>query len=345
LTNPRGFTWGEDGTLYVALAGTGGPNLPTEAAAGIEAFLGFYGGPSASIVRIEAGCPVTVADGLPSYIDGTGGIVGVSDVATLGGQLYGTVDGGGPVHGNPEQPAGLYRINADGTFALVADMSAWLRANPVTDITEHDFDPDGEVWQMLPTADGGAFWVVETHQGQVLRITPEGEITRVVDLSTQHLVPTGIAPAPDGGVYVGNLSPFPFLDEAAKVVHVAPDGTVTDHWTGLTAVVALAVGPDDALYALEMVTGSLEEDPFILPDTGRIVRRAGPDSLEVVAEGLNFPIGLDFGPDGALYVSLPALGATPGQGTIARLDLEIQVRGEAAATPTIGPQCLVAPSA
>ena len=30
LTNPRGFTWGEDGTLYVALAGTGGPNLPTE---------------------------------------------------------------------------------------------------------------------------------------------------------------------------------------------------------------------------------------------------------------------------------------------------------------------------
>ena len=32
LTNPRGFTWGEDGTLYVALAGTGGPNLPTEEA-------------------------------------------------------------------------------------------------------------------------------------------------------------------------------------------------------------------------------------------------------------------------------------------------------------------------
>src|SRR5688500_19208153 len=26
LTNPRGFTWGEDGTLYLALAGTGGPD-------------------------------------------------------------------------------------------------------------------------------------------------------------------------------------------------------------------------------------------------------------------------------------------------------------------------------
>ena len=35
------------------------------------------------------------------------GIVGVSDVAFLDGQLYATVDGGGTVHGNPEQPAGL----------------------------------------------------------------------------------------------------------------------------------------------------------------------------------------------------------------------------------------------
>ncbi|MBA2598073.1 MAG: hypothetical protein H0V00_15725, partial [Chloroflexia bacterium] len=38
LTNPRGFTWAEDGTLYVALAGTGGSNLPTEEADIIEAF-------------------------------------------------------------------------------------------------------------------------------------------------------------------------------------------------------------------------------------------------------------------------------------------------------------------
>ncbi len=120
---------------------------------------------------------------------------------------------------------------------------------------------------------------------------------------------------------------------------------IASRWTGLTAVVVLAVGPDDALNALEMVTGSIEEAPFILPDTGRIVRQTGPDTLDVVAEGLNFPIGLDFGPDRAFYVSSPALGATPGQGTIARLDLENQTAGEAAATPTTGPDCLVAPSA
>jgi sugar lactone lactonase YvrE len=345
LTNPRGFTWAEDGTLYVALAGTGGSNLPTEEAAVIEVFLGFYGGPSAAVARIQDGCPVTVADGLPSYVDGTGGVIGVSDVAILGGQLYATVDGGGAVHGNPDQPAGLYRINADGTFAVVADLSAWIRANSVSERPPGDDDQDGEVWHLLPTADERGFWVVESNQGQVLQITPAGEVTRVADLSAGHPVPTGIAPAPDGGVYVGNLTAFPFLDEAAKVVHVAPDGTVTDHWTGLTAAVALAVGPDDALYALEMVTGSIDEDPFILPDSGRIVRQTGPDTLEVVADGLNFPIGMDFGPDGALYLSLPALGAPAGQGTIARLDLEGSATAEAEATPMAAPPCWAAPSA
>jgi sugar lactone lactonase YvrE len=226
----------------------------------------------------------------------------------------------------------------------VADLSAWMRANPVAERPPGDDFPEGEVWQLLPTADERAFWVVESNQGQVLQITPAGDVTRIADLSAGHPVPTGIALAPDGGVYVGNLSAFPYLDEAAKVVHVAPDGTVTDHWTGLTAVVALAMGPDDALYALEMVTETIEQDPFILPDTGRIVRQTGPDTLDVVADGLNFPIAFDFGPDGAIYVGSPALGA-PGQGMIARLDLAAQATGEAAATPMPTSACLVAPGA
>jgi hypothetical protein len=117
------------------------------------------------------------------------------------------------------------------------------------------------------------------------------------------------------------------------MVHVAPDGTGTDHWTGLTAVVALAVGRDHALYALEMMTNSIDEDPFILADTSRLVRQTGPDTVEVVAEGLNFPIRMDAEPDGALYLSLPALGAPAGGGTNARLDLESPATSEAVGTP------------
>src|SRR5918993_1100673 len=62
LTNPRGMTWGADGTLYVALAGNGGTNPavgePLPPPTGPEV----GGGPSAAVARIGPdGCPVPVA--------------------------------------------------------------------------------------------------------------------------------------------------------------------------------------------------------------------------------------------------------------------------------------------
>src|SRR5919112_2913461 len=110
LTNPRGMTWGADGTLFVALAGTGG-DTPGEP----EIELGFMGGPTASVVRIEDGCPVAVADGLPSTRDADGSVTGAADVAILGGQLYALVAAGGDLYGNPGTTNGVFQVNADGT--------------------------------------------------------------------------------------------------------------------------------------------------------------------------------------------------------------------------------------
>jgi hypothetical protein len=321
LTNPRGMTWGADGTLFVALAGNGGTNPavgeplppPLGPAAG--------GGPSAAVAQIGPdGCPVAVATGLPSSLDQLGSVVGVADVAILGDQLYALVAGGGGSHGNPDEPAGLYRIQADGSFELVADLQAWFKANPVAHPAE--VEPDGQWYAMVAAPDGSALWVVESNGGQVLTVTPDGIITRVADLSQGHPVPTGIALAPEGGVYVGYLTAVPFVDGTSRVDHVALDGTVSTVWSGLTMVTGIAVAPDGTLYAAEMATGdpaSMDEPPF-QPFTGRVVRQTGPDSLEEVATGVLFPINLRFGPDGGLNLALPAVGANNGEGVILRLD-------------------------
>jgi plastocyanin len=322
LTNPRGMVWGADGTLFVALAGSGGPNPATEEVPTTEFVGPFAGGLTGAVAQIDAqGCPVLVAGGLPSTLLGQGEVLGAEDVAILGGQLYAAVDGGGPAHGNPDNPSGIYLILANGTTELVADLSAWSRANPVADVPP-DFDPDAPGYALVADEAAGLLWVVDPNAGQILSVTPDGVVNRIADLSVGHPVPTRMAPAPDGGVYVATLTAVPFPDGAASVLQVSPDGTVTEVWSGLTAAVDVAIGPEGDLYALEMSTGNLDEPPFLVPGSGRIVRQTGPDQHEVVADGLMFPIAMDVGPDGALYVALPAIGANTGEGVIMRLALE-----------------------
>src|SRR5215218_7032215 len=146
LISPRGFLWTADGTLYVAQAGSGGQSLGTPTAP--PPVGPFQGGSTATVVRIEDGCPVLVAGGLPSTSDQIGGILGVEDLAVLGGELYASVDGGGEAHGNPAQPSGVYRILENGTAELVADLSAWVRANPVANVPP-DFDPDAAGYSLV----------------------------------------------------------------------------------------------------------------------------------------------------------------------------------------------------
>jgi plastocyanin len=303
IPNPRGFIWDAAGSMIVASGGIGGTAvLPADQ--------------SGAILRIKDGCPVTLASGFPSA-SAFGGRYGISDVAILNGTLYALGDGGFDVLPPTPAPDGLYRISADGSWQAIVNVGAWVENNP-TKLTPSDQDPGGEPFAMV--SDGEAFWISESNRGQLLRVKPQGAITRTADLSDPHLVPTGLKPAPDGGVYVGFLTAAPFTDGSSKVVKITADGQVTDVWTGLTSLTDVAVSPDGTLYALEMSTDNTTEPPFYRPNTGRVVRQTGPSSLEPVLTGLAQPVRMSFGPDGGLYVALPAHDAELKPGGIVRVD-------------------------
>ena len=214
-------------------------------------------------------------------------MLGAEDVAYIDGELYIGADGGGAGHGNEDLPSGVYRATGDGGAELVADLSTWVRENPVAAIPP-DSDPDAAGYSLVVDPTSGTLWVDDPNSGQVLSVATDGTITRVADLSAGHLVPTRLALDPEGGVYYGILTTVPFADGAAGVFHLAEDGTAESVWSGLTTVVDVAVGPDGALYALELSTGNLAEPPFLTPGSGRVVRQTGPDTSEVVLEGLMF---------------------------------------------------------
>jgi plastocyanin len=326
LANPRGITWDSDGEMYVALAGSGGTTMTQDDSPASQQYGPIFAGNTASVVRIAEvydvtvnGCPIPVAGGLPSTRGMSGHDQGPGDVAFLEDTLYVLQDAAGAAATYfPDKPNGVYAVEPDGSVRLVLDLKTWHEQNPVANVPE-DLTEESEPFAML--AGPGFLWVLEANSGQVLKVTPDGDVTRVADLSEGHPVPTGLALAPEGGVYVGFLTHAPYEDGSSRVVHVADDGTVTEVWTGLTMVTGLAVGPDGVLYALEMATGNTDDPPFISPGTGRIVRQTGPDTLAEVVVGLDFPISMTSGPDGALYVSYPAFGADDTFGGIVRVDL------------------------
>jgi hypothetical protein len=322
LTSPRDMIWGVNDTIIVALAGSGGIRLATETAPTTDAVGPWSGGLTSAIATIDVlGCPDLLAGELPSSISRTGGVLGAEGLAVLNSQLYVSIDGGGAVHGNPGQPSGVYIVYGDGSTQIIADLSAWVRDNRVEDRPD-DYDPDSAGYSIVADQDAGLFWVSDPNSGQILTVTTDGDVTRVADLSDEHLVPTRLALNPDGGVYVGTLTAAPYRDGTARVMAIDEDGDVTDVWTGLTAVADVAVGPDGTLYALEMATDNLDEPPFLNPGSGRLVRQAGPDELEVVMDDLMYPVAMEIGPDDAFYVSSPAVGALSGQGVIERIAMD-----------------------
>ena len=324
LNNPRGLKFGPDGNLYVAEGGTGGLNSTVGMCEQAPFPVGPYTGSNTGgrISRIDQnGDRITVVDNLPSSQTGPalGGLIsGVADVAFIGDTLYALLAGAGCSHGVTSLPNGIVRINPNGTSSLIADLSAFQQANPVANPEPDDFEPDGTWYSMVVVR--GDFYAVEPNHGEVVRITPDGQITRVVDVSASqgHIVPTSITYK--GNFFFGNLGIFPVDPGSQQIMKLTPSGELKTWTTGLTTVLGLVFDGRDRLYALESMTNPGFPDPSQL-GSGRVVRIDPSGRQTVIATGLSFPSAMTLGPDGALYVSNFGFGAPPGAGQIVRIGL------------------------
>jgi hypothetical protein len=325
LNNPRGLKFGPDGNLYVAEGGIGGTNSTVGKCDQVPAPIGPYTGSNtgARISKISPdGERTTVADNLPSSqtTAPTGGFVsGVGDIAFLGDTLYAVLAGAGCSHGVPDVPNAVIRVNPDGSTTQVADLGAFLKANPVKSPDPEDFEPDG-TWYGMVTF-GGNLYAVEPNHGELDKITRDGQISRVIDISASqgHVIPSAME-FHAGNFYVGALAGFPATKGAAKVYKITRNGEISTFADGLTTILGVAFDDQDRLYVLETSGPATNPGPPVVPGTGRVVRVTS-SGLETIASGLTFPTAMAFGPDGKLYVSNFGFGLPPGKGEIVRISV------------------------
>lgn len=323
LTSPRGLTFGPDGRLYVAEAGTGGALAPANTAEcprDINIYSPYTAGYSGRVVRVLAdGTKQTVADHLPSMTDAYGGNYGPTDVAFIGSALYVLIEMGGCSHAMPEDYPAILRVNPDGSTTSVANLNAWLAANPPhfikdTDPTTTDLEPGGVFHSMI--AVGNLLYVVETNRGLLLKVDPStGSIQRLYDMSIDSAEHNPIVMARNGTQFqVGTFGEEEGPSELA--VFGADFAGYTRPFASLNPIVGLA-WQSDRLYAVEI----FPHDQAWTADNANLVvfdPATGQRKL-LAAKFANLPNGLVTGPDGALYTSNVTMSASPGDGSVLRI--------------------------
>jgi sugar lactone lactonase YvrE len=320
LHNPRGLALDPSGRISVAEAGSGGSGPCIPGPEGSPVCFGTTG----SVARIDpsSGRTRRVATGLPSLAQRDGSrAIGPSDVAfTPSGRGYLTVGlGGNPALRRQLPPAALGmayldRLHRDGRVQRLVNLGDFEAANnpdrgqpgSVPDTNPNSVDASrGRV--VVADAGGNDVLGIRARRASVLALIPFGSAppppgTTLPPGTTEipvQPVPTSVVRGPDGALYVGQLTGFPFPEGAANVWRVAPGQQPRVFASGFTQITDIAFDARGRLYVLEIATGSMLGPPT--PGALIQVRRDGR-RRELEAGSLQNPTGLTIA-NGAAYVS------------------------------------------
>lgn len=251
---------------------------------------------TAKIWRVGAEGPQVAASGLPlSFTAGPDGdgTSGVSAAVQVGDTIWFVV--GEELAGGSAGFQALYRLEPGGEPELVADFFAYEQENNVdgeTDPVELLSNP----YDILAHPDGG-FVVSDAGGNAVYRVTEDGAITPYAvfpqrenpdfnpdDPNTggplMDQVPTGMVFGPDGALYVGTLTGFPFPNGGALVYRLEDldgdgdameEGETTIAADGLTTVTDVAFDTDGSMLVTSFDRAA--EVPFLdRADSGGVFR-------------------------------------------------------------------------
>ncbi len=335
LNNPRGLTIGPDGGIYVAEGGTGGTDC-YQVDPGDPTFV-MCVGTTGSVTRIENGVQERIATGLPSMADPSGfAASGPSRISWRPRDAFAVILGLGadpavrdqlaaafnPMFGNMGK---LVTMNPAGSWSYLADVAAY----------EGVANPDGGAIDSNPyavyLAQGRRRLVADAGGNSLLEVNNAGQIRTLAAFSDRMVeyppmfgggqgpmqsVPTTVTEGPDGAIYVGELTGFPFLPGQANVYKVLPRHQPLVFATGFTAIHDMAFGPDGSLYVLEVASDLIACELFG-DCNGRLIKLAPDGTRTVMAQDLLFPGGVAVNSAGQVFVTL--FSTMPGIGMVVQM--------------------------
>jgi hypothetical protein len=332
LDNPRKVFVAPDGSVYVVLAGVGGNK-------GAKSCLTTCVGTTGSVVRVAGGAARPVLTGLGSHsLPGGRDAEGPAAARPSGSKLVVLMQDmqinakGVNQVGLPH--AGELLTSAPGKVAphVIADLAAYEAAhNP-----DHGAGPgptyaqpsiDSDPYAFVPFGDGYA--VVDAAGNDLLQVSASGKVSLLAVFPTQAIrltaaerrqhrppsppvlpvqsVPSALAVGPDGALYVGELTGWPYRIGSARVWRVVPGKKPTVFARGFTNISDLAFDGKDML-VLEVASKGIQNPA----STGALIRVSpGGKRTVLVSKGLVFPTGLAVG-GGWIYIS--NYGIYPGTG-------------------------------
>jgi hypothetical protein len=333
LDSPRKLSFGPDGALYVAEAGRGGTGTSIPSPIQPGAFV-FYGATGA-ITRIQNGVVERVVTGLPSLAlpDGLD-TAGVNDIEfDAYGNAYAIVG----FANNPANRDDLLQIPDFSQLIAIDNFdggASWTRLSDFG-AYEQNNNPDGQnvdtnLYDLLITdntayvIDAGANALLSQRafggEPSLETVFPARTTTDPLtgEALVRQSVPTSVTVGPDGALYVGELTGFPFQAETAQVYRINAEGQPEVYAGGFTNITDLAFDKSGGLYVLEYDADGILNGS----DAGALIYMSpdGKTRTTLTDDELINPTGLEIGADGDIYISNK--GFIAGQGEVLRLSLE-----------------------